>query len=162
MGNLATTNVLLGIMAAVSVLQGLLILGVGIAAWKAYRMVGALAEGIEQRHVEPAMARVNAILDDVKAVSATIKSETERVDHAIHRTMDRVDDTAERVKRGVRAGTSPVVGVARGVRAAVEYFARARRERQRNNLRGLTGCSGRQHNKRIRRPHGKWTISRRR
>ena len=126
MGNLATTNVLLGIMAAVSLLQGLLILGVGLGAWKAYRMVGALAEGIEQRHVEPAMARVNAILDDVKAVSATIKSETERVDHAIHRTMDRVDDTAERVKRGVRAGTSPVVGVARGVRAAVEYFARAR------------------------------------
>jgi hypothetical protein len=126
MGSLATTNVLLGIMAAVSLLQGLLIVGVGLAAWKGYRLAVTLMEGIERRHVEPAMARVNAILDDVKAVSTTIKSETERVDHALHRTMDRVDDTAERVKRGVWAGASPVVGLARGVRAAVEHFARSR------------------------------------
>ncbi|MEP7305064.1 MAG: hypothetical protein ABJA98_06065 [Acidobacteriota bacterium] len=128
MENLATTNVLLGIMAAVSLLEALVIVGVGVAAWKVYRRVGELMAGVERRHVEPAMARVNAILDDVKAVSETVKAETERVDHAIHRTIDRVDDTAERVKRGVRAGASPVVGFVRGLRTAIETFARLRQK----------------------------------
>ena len=97
MGNLSTTNLLLGIMAAVSVLEGVLILGVGVAAWIAFRRVMDLIAGLEQRQVGPAMARVNAILDDVKAVSTTVKSETERVDDSP--TMDRVEDTAHRAER---------------------------------------------------------------
>ena len=50
--------------------------------------------------------RVNAILDDVKDVTAKVKTETERVDHAIRTTIDRVDDTADRVRSNVRAKTS--------------------------------------------------------
>ncbi len=38
-GNLATTNLLLGIMAMVSVLEALLIIGVGVAAFVVYRRV---------------------------------------------------------------------------------------------------------------------------
>ena len=49
------------------------------------------------------MMRVNAILDDVKDVTAKVKEETERVDHAIHTTIDRIDDTAGRVRTNVRA-----------------------------------------------------------
>ena len=60
------------------------------------------------------MARVNAILDDVKDVTAKVKEETERVDHAIHTTIDRIDDTADRVRSNVRAKTSRVVGFVRG------------------------------------------------
>ena len=36
-GNLNTTNLLLGIMAAVSVLEALLIVGLAIMGWKLYR-----------------------------------------------------------------------------------------------------------------------------
>jgi hypothetical protein len=126
MANLATTNVLLGIMAAVSILEGLLIIGVSVGAWIAYRRMSVLLGSLEQRHVAPAMARLNAILDDVKAVSATVKEETERVDHAIHRTMDRVDETTQRVKDGVRVNTSRVVGFVLGLRKAVEHFAQFR------------------------------------
>ena len=57
-----------------------------------------IAQGIEARQVAPAMLRVNAILDDVKGVTAKVKEETERVDHAIHSTIDRIDDTADRVR----------------------------------------------------------------
>jgi len=128
MTNLATTNVLLGIMAAVSLLEALVVIGVGVAAWKVYRQVSDLMAALERRHVEPAMARVNAILDDVKAVSETVKAETERVDDAIHKTIERVDDTAARVKRGVRAGASPVVGFVRGLRTALDTFARLRQK----------------------------------
>jgi uncharacterized protein YoxC len=66
------------------------------------------------------MARVNAILDDVKGVSARVRQETERMDHAIRNTMDRVDDTADRVRSNVRARTSRLVGIVRGARVALE------------------------------------------
>lgn len=119
-GNLGTTNVILGIMAAVSVLEALLLVGVGIAGYLLYRRVMDLIDGIEARQVAPAMARVNAILDDVKVVSGKVKEETERVDDAIRSTMNRVDDTADRVRTNVRAKTSRIVGFVRGARVALE------------------------------------------
>ena len=119
-GNLGTTNILLGIMAAVSVLEALVIIGIGVAAFMVYRRVMGLVNGLEARQIAPAMARVNAILDDVKEVSAKVKEEADRVDVAIHRTIERVDDTADRVRSTVRAKTSWVVGVIRGLRVAIE------------------------------------------
>lgn len=124
-GNLATTNVLLGIMAAVSVFEALLLIGAGVAGFMVYRRVMDLVTNLEQRQVAPAMARVNAILDDVKDVSAKVKAETERVDTAIHTTMGRIDDTADRVRSNVRAKTSHVVGFVRGVRVAIEDMLRS-------------------------------------
>ena len=120
MVNLETTNVLLGIMAVVSVLEGLLIIGAGIAIFSVYRRVTTLIEGVETRQVAPVMARVNAILDDVKSVSAKVKDESERVDQAIRSTIDRVDDTADRVRSNMRAKTSWMIGVMRGLRVTIE------------------------------------------
>ena len=79
-----------------------------------------LAQGIEARQVAPAMMRVNAILDDVKNVTATVKQETDRVDHAIHSTIDRIDDTADRVRSNVREKTSAVLGAIRGARLVLQ------------------------------------------
>jgi hypothetical protein len=124
--NLGTTNLLLGIIAAVSVLEALLVIGVGVAGFMIYRRVMTLVEGPEARQVVPAMARVNAILDDVKVVTTKVKEETERVDMAIRTTMDRVDDTADRVRSNVRAKTSRVVGIVRGLRVALEGLFHAR------------------------------------
>jgi hypothetical protein len=125
-GDLGTTNLLLGIMAVVSVLEALLLIGMGVGGFMLYRKVMTLVEGLEARQVAPAMARVNAILDDVKDVSAKVKEETVRVDHAIHNTIDRIDDTADRVRSNVRAKTSVLVGFVRGVRVAIEGFLRTR------------------------------------
>jgi hypothetical protein len=66
------------------------------------------------------MVRVNAILDDVKGVTNKVKEETERVDQAIHSTMDRLDDTADRMRWNVRAKTSRIIGFIRGVRVVIE------------------------------------------
>ena len=129
---LGTTNLLLGIMAAVSVLEALVIIGMGIAGFMVYKKVMALvdqgmvlAQGIEARQVAPAMLRVNAILDDVKGVTAKVKEETERVDHAIQSTINRIDDTADRVRTNVRAKTSALVAFVRGARMAVEGMLRS-------------------------------------
>jgi hypothetical protein len=119
---LHTTNVLLGIMAAVSVLEALLVIGVAVGGYLIYSRTMTLINGIEERQVAPAMARVNAILDDVKVVSARVKDEAERVDTAIRTTMDRVDDTADRVRSNVRAKTSRIVGFVRGAKVALEHI----------------------------------------
>ena len=97
---LGTTNLFLGIMAAVSVLQALLLIGSGVAIYLVYRRVTTLVATVEANHVAPAMARVTAILDDVKHVSATVKDETVRVN--------------------VRARTSRLIGLLRGARVAIE------------------------------------------
>src|SRR3974390_1816841 len=96
-GELATTNILLGIMAAVSVLEALLVIGIGVAGIVVYRRVMEIVSGLETQHVRPAMARGNAILDDVHGVTTKVREESERVDQAIRTTLDRVDDTADRV-----------------------------------------------------------------
>jgi hypothetical protein len=125
-GELGTTNLLLGIMAAVSVLEALALIGTGVAGFMIYKRVMELVNNLEVRQVAPAMGRVNAILDDVKVVTAKVKEETERVDQAINRTIDRVDDTADRVRSNVRVKTSRVVGFVRGLRVAMEAFLHTR------------------------------------
>jgi hypothetical protein len=75
-GELGTTNLLLGIMAAVSVLEALAIIGMGVAGFTVYRRVMELVAGLETRQVAPAMIRVNAILDDVRDVTAKVRQET--------------------------------------------------------------------------------------
>jgi len=122
MNDLTTTNVMLAIMAAVSVLEALLVVGMGIAGYLIYRRVMDLVSGLEERQVAPAMARVNGILDDVKVVSGKLKEEAERVDYAIRSTMDRVDNTADRVRSNVREKTSRIVGIVRGARIAIEHM----------------------------------------
>ncbi|MBS1818053.1 MAG: hypothetical protein JSU08_08995 [Acidobacteria bacterium] len=122
MQGLGTTNVLLGIMAAVSVLEALLLIGMGVAGYLVYSRVMTLISGLEERQVAPAMARVNAILDDAKVVSTKVREEAERVDSAIRTTMERVDDTADRVRSNVRARTSRIVGIVRGARVALEHI----------------------------------------
>jgi hypothetical protein len=124
---LATTNLLLGILAAVSVFEALVIVVCAIAAFAVYRRVTKILEELETRQVAPAMARLNAILDDVKGVTLKVKEETERVDYAIRTTMNRVDDTAERVRSTVRFKTSRFVGFVRGVRVAIETMLQTER-----------------------------------
>jgi len=125
-GNLGTTNIILGIMAAVSVLEALLIVGVGIALFMVYRRVMTLINSLDERYVEPAMMRVNAILDDARTVAATVKAETDRVDHAFQSTMHRVDDTVDRVRSNIRSRTSRIVGFVRGARVVIETMLQSR------------------------------------
>ena len=117
---LGTTNLYLGIMAAVSVLQVLVLVGAGIAGFMAFRRVMTLVNTLEAQHVAPLSVRVNSILDDVKVVSAKVRVETERVDHAINTTIDRVDDTVDRMRWNMWAKTSRIIGIVRGARLAIE------------------------------------------
>lgn len=141
MGNdLETTNLLLGIMAAVSVLEALLIIGMAIAGWVGYRRMRAAITDLEHRHLAPTVSRVSAILDDVQEVTSTVRADARRVDSAIHHTVRRVDETTERVGRRVRSQVSGVVGMLRGVRGAIEAVLTTTTHDDRPN----TSTSGRQ------------------
>jgi hypothetical protein len=119
MGNLDTTNILLGIMAGVSVLEALLLIGIGVGGFMIYRRVMKLVEDLETRQIAPLREKADAILADVRTVTARVSQQTERVDHAISGTIHRVDETADRVKGSVRDKVNQAVGVLRGIRAVI-------------------------------------------
>ena len=119
MGDLHDTNVALFIMAAVSVLEALVLIGIGIGGWLVYRRVMQLVNDLEARQIAPVRAKVDAILGDVKSLTARVNSEAERVDQAIHGTINRVDNTAEHVKSTVKEKVNDAAGVFRGIRAAI-------------------------------------------
>ena len=118
--DLATTNMLLGIMAAVSVLEALALIGAGIMGYRLYGSAMGAVRDLEQRQVAPLVTKVNDVLVDVKAISARLNSETERVDHAIRDTMERVDETTTRVKMTVGQKIASVVRTVRTVRDVIE------------------------------------------
>ena len=119
MGDLHDTNVALFIMAAVSVLEALLLIGIGIGGWLVYRRAMQLVTDLEARQIAPVREKVDAILGDVKSLTARVNSEAERVDQAIHGTINRVDNTAEHVKSTVKEKVNDAAGVIRGIRAAI-------------------------------------------
>jgi hypothetical protein len=128
--DLHTTNVLLGIMAAVSVLEALLLIGMGIGGYLVFSHITKLITDLEGRQIAPLREKVEAILADVKSVTARISEQTERVDQAIAGTMGRVDETAERVKESVRDKVNQAVGVVRGIRAILASIMRSDRRNE--------------------------------
>jgi hypothetical protein len=103
-GNLDTTNLLLGIMAAVSVLEALVLIGIGVMGYRLYTQTMATVREIGARQIVPLVARANAlmtrvdgILVDVKDVTGRVSDRTERVDHAIRSTTTSVSSGVGRM-----------------------------------------------------------------
>lgn len=117
--NLETTNTILGVMAAVSVLEAIVLIGIAVGGFIAYRRVMQILTDLEARQIAPLRQKVDGILADVKSVTARVSHQTERVDHAIAGTMERVDETAERMKSTVRDKVHQATGIVRGVRAVI-------------------------------------------
>ena len=133
-GNLTTTNLFLGIMAFVSLLQAVAIVGAAFVGYRLYSQVMQTIADIEARQIAPLAARaealmstVDGILGDVKGLTSRVRDRTERVDAAIDDTIHRVDETAGRVRASMSSGLHGLMGMAQGVAAAVQGFLHARR-----------------------------------
>ena len=72
--DLSTTNLFLGVIAAVSALEvlGLLVISVGV--FVLIRRIVQLINSLETHQIAPAAARVHAILDDMKEMTSTVRS----------------------------------------------------------------------------------------
>jgi pyrimidine operon attenuation protein/uracil phosphoribosyltransferase len=68
MGDLHTTNVALIVMAVVSVLEALVLIGIAVGGLMVYRRIMQLVNDLEDRQIAPVRAKVDAILGDVRSV----------------------------------------------------------------------------------------------
>jgi hypothetical protein len=124
MGDVQSLSTPLWIMAIVSVLQALVMIGLGVGGYLVYSRVMTVVTDLEARQIAPLREKVDAILADVKGITARVSHQTERVDHAITGTIDRVDETAARVRAGVHDRVSQAAGIVRGVRAVIVSLLR--------------------------------------
>jgi uncharacterized protein YoxC len=127
--DLTTTNVLLGIMAVVSVLEALALIAAGVMGMRLYRQtteqikqVTDQVKVLEQRHVEPLSAQAASILQTVQRIAARVEHSTTRVDSVVDNTVHSAEAAVDRVQGGMRKTADTVVGVVRGVRTAIETF----------------------------------------
>ena len=114
-GSLDTTNTMLAIIAAVSVLQALVLIGVGIAAFKLYKSATATLHELDEKRIQPLAAKVDGILAQVHQVTDRVQRRAEKVEAAIDGTVGRVDEVKTSVSETVHR-VSEAVG---GIRAAL-------------------------------------------
>jgi methyl-accepting chemotaxis protein len=136
-GNLDTTNLLLGILAAVSVIEALALVAAGVMGYRLYTRTLETVRELEQRQIAPLaanvnmlMAKVDGILTDVKEITARVTRQTERVDTAIENTVHRVDETADRVRSSVAAGVHQLSAFVHVARSVIESFFHGRASRE--------------------------------
>jgi hypothetical protein len=86
--DLTTTNVLLGIMAAVALLEAAAVMALLGGGFLMYRRLTRLIAGIEERQIAPVTSRVNAILDDVKSVTGVVRGAADGADAGIRSVLE--------------------------------------------------------------------------
>src|SRR5437763_11508883 len=84
MNDLTMTNVWLGILAVISLIEFLMIAAAGLFAYKAYTQAMAALETVERVHIAPLRARVDAILDEVEIITGKVKHAQDSVTSAFH------------------------------------------------------------------------------
>src|SRR5438094_7724388 len=82
MNDLTMTNVWLGILAVISLIEFLMIAAAGLFAYKAYKQVMTAVEAVERVHIAPLRARVDAILDEVEVITGKVKHAQDSVSAA--------------------------------------------------------------------------------
>jgi hypothetical protein len=124
MDNLTTTNIWLGILAVVSLLEFLMILAAGFMAFRVYQQVTEVVENVERDHIAPLRARVDALLDEVQVITSKVKSAQDSVGDAFRH----VAGTGSMVAGAVRSKTWPIVGLLKGLRVAASAVMKNGRE----------------------------------
>jgi len=118
-GSLDTTNVMLAVIATVSVIQGLVLIGVGIAAFKLYRTATATLREIDEKRVQPLAAKVDGILTQVHHLTDRVQRRADKVEAAIDGTVGRVEETTTRVRSSVNDTVHRVSDAVTGIRTAI-------------------------------------------
>jgi len=114
MTDLTMTNVWLGVLAVISLIEFLMIAAAGLLAYKAYRQVMSVVDNVERVHIAPLRARVDAILDEVEAITGKVKQAQNSVTAVLHGAAHAGNAVAGTVK----SKTWPIIGLIRGVRVA--------------------------------------------
>jgi len=115
MDNLTMTNVWLGILAVVSLLEFLIIVVAGLMGYKLYRQATESLATVERLHIAPLRARVDAVLDEVQLITGRVKHAQNSVGDAVKQ----VAGAGGHIADTVRAKAWPILGVISGLRSVV-------------------------------------------
>ena len=119
MERLDSTNLILMVLAAASVVQTLVVIGVAIGALRAYRAV----IGTLDAKLAPALLRLEGVLTNLEHTSAVVRTRTDDVSRAL----DRVQSTADHLGSVTWPRAAMVAAVAGGVLGAVKRWRAVRR-----------------------------------
>ena len=119
MERLDTTNIILIVLAAMSVLQTFLVIGVAVGAWRAYQVA---AQSLDAK-LTPLLLRLEGLLINLEHTSAVVRTRTDDVSRAI----TSVQGTAGRLSAAMFPRAAMVAGVAGGVLGMVKRWRTARR-----------------------------------
>jgi hypothetical protein len=114
MNDLTMTNVWLGILAMISLIEFLMIAAMGLFAYKAFKQVMSVVENVERVHIAPLRARVDAILDEVEVMTGKVKHAQDSVSSALHTAASMGSIFAGTVK----SKTWPILSIIKGARMA--------------------------------------------
>src|SRR5262245_55686954 len=120
--DLGTTNVWLALIAIASLIQSAILVAVLVGALRFYRRTESKIDEIKRDVVEPMQARANKVMGEMEDVMARVRAMDDRVTNAVTRTTDGLGLVAAVTKRKLW----PVVGLVRGVRAALGALAEKR------------------------------------
>jgi hypothetical protein len=127
MNDLTTTNVWLGILAVVSLIEFLMIAAAGLFAFKAYKQVMNMMESVERVHIAPLRARVDGILDEVEVITGKVKHAQESVSAAFHTA----GVATSILTTTMKSKTWPILGLIKGVRIVANSLRNKDEKRER-------------------------------
>lgn len=120
--DLQTTNMWLAVGAIAVAIQTLMLLAAAFMGFRLYRKFETTMDDLETRYVQPAEARVNALIDDVQDLTARMR----RVDDAVRTKLADIGGAAEGAKEAVATRAWPIVGVVRAIDAGLRALASRR------------------------------------
>ena len=124
MESLQTTNIWLGILAVVSLLEFLMIVGAGVLAFRLYKEAMSTIQAIERVHIAPLRMRLDLLLDQVEIMTDTVKHAQESVSD----TLRHVTGAGTLVAGAVRAKAWPILGIIQGLKSAANAIRKDGRD----------------------------------
>jgi hypothetical protein len=118
MERLDTTNIILIVLAAASLVQTLVVIGVAFGAFRAYQATTKLLDA----KLTPSLLRLEGVLTNLEHTSAIVRTRTDDMSRAI----DTVGSTATRLGAVMWPRAAMVAGVAGGVVGVVRRWRAAR------------------------------------
>jgi hypothetical protein len=115
---LETTNFWLAVIAIVSVIQILALVGGAWFSYHLYVKTIRVANELESRYLMPLNTRVNRILDEAEDIAGRVKD----AETAVRNRIRHVADSGNVAVAAVRARSWPLVGILRGVRVAMDVL----------------------------------------
>ena len=132
MVDLTWTNTWLGILAAISLIQFLIMCAAAFLAYRMYQRAMTTLETIERVHVAPLRARVEALLDQVQAMTDKMRHAQETVSDALKH----VTSSGTAMAGAVKSKAWPLVGIIQGLRSMANTVVGNGRHEQRDKSYG--------------------------